>query len=189
MNRRRFVLSATGVGAAALADPWLGLARSATEVELAFANFGVAGELLVRDFYARALKVDLVDGSGRSVLERGRDAAAQHATALSDLLVGAGDVAPLAEDFDFDWPAATFRSKHAIVRTGRGVLGTLLGAYQTAAASVDVPSYRVLYASLSASIGQQIGTLSALQHGPGAEPFPVAVDLETASDALEAYLG
>mgnify|MGYP000467471171 CR=1 FL=1 len=66
---------------------------------------------------------------------------------------------------------------------------TLLGSYQTAAASVSEPDPRVLYASLAASLGQQIGALSALSGAAVTEPFPVALDLETASAALEAYLG
>jgi Ferritin-like domain len=190
VDRRRFVLSAAGVGTAVLAGPPLGTARAATEDELAFANFGASAEYLVRDFYAKALKADLVDGPGASVLRWGRRAAARHARALSDLLVGAGDVAPpLDEDFDFDWPAGTFRSEKAMATTGPGVLRALLGAYQTAAASVEVPSYRVLYASLAASVGQQFGALAALERSVGAEPFPVALELEAASDALEEYLG
>jgi Ferritin-like domain len=189
VDRRRFVLCAAGAGTAVLAGPSLGTARAATEDELAFANFGAAAEYLVRDFYAKALKADLVDAPGASVLRWGRRVAAQHARALSDLLVGAGDVAPLEEDFDFDWPAGTFRSGKTMVTTGLGVLRALLGAYQTAAASVEVPSYRVLYASLAASVGQQIGALAALERSVGAEPFPVALDLEAASHALEAFLG
>jgi hypothetical protein len=184
-----FVLSAAGVGTAVLTGPSLGTARAATEDDLAFANFGVSAEYLVRDCYAKALKADLVDRPGASVLRRGHRAAAQHARALSDLLVGAGDVAPLEEDFDFDWPARTFRSERAMVATGLGVLRALLGAYQTAVASVEVPSYRVLYASLAASVGQQFGALAALERSVGAEPFPVALELEAASDALEEYLG
>jgi Ferritin-like domain len=189
VDRRRFVLSAAGVGTAVLAGPSLGTAGAATEDELAFANFGASAEYLVRDFYANALKADLVDGAGASVLGWGRRAAAQHARALSDLLVGAGDVAPVVEDFDFQWPAATFKSEKAMVTTGVAVLRALLGAYQTASASVATPSYRVLYASLGASVSQQIGALAALSGQQGVEPFPVALDLEAASDALEAYLG
>ena len=65
----------------------------------------------------------------------------------------------------------------------------LLGAYQTAAASVADPAYRVLYASLAASVSQQLATLAARAGQSAIEPFPVAMDLEAASDALEAYLG
>ena len=47
----------------------------------------------------------------------------------------------------------------------------------------------MLYASLAASVGQQIGALAALGGARTVEPFPVALDLESASDALESYLG
>jgi hypothetical protein len=44
----------------------------------------------------------------------------------------------------------------------------------------------VLYASLAASVSQQI---VALGGAAAAEPFPVALDIESASDAIERYLG
>ena len=66
------------------------------------------------------------------------------------------------------------------------MLKAALAAYQRAAAMVTEPTYRVLFASLVASVAQQIGGLDA---GTGAEPFPVALDLEAASAALEPYLG
>jgi hypothetical protein len=109
--------------------------------------------------------------------------------ALSALLVGAGDVAPAEEDFEFQWPEGTFRSEKEIVATGTAVLRALRGAYQTAAASVSNPDYRVLYASLAASVSQQLATLAARAGIDAIEPFPVAMDLEAATAALEAYLG
>jgi len=175
-----------GAGAVTLATPWVGSAAAATEDDLAYANFGASTEFLVQDFYAKALAATLVTGQKANVLKRGRSAAGQHAKALSDLLTNAGDVAPLPEDFEFAWPAATFKTEKAVVDTGRGVLRPLLGVYQTAAAAASEQSYRVLYASLAASVGQQLVGLA----GPAAaEPFPTAMDLEAASDALEAYLG
>jgi len=186
VDRRRFVIGALGAGSAALATPWLGGARAATEDDLAFANFGASTELLAKDFYAKGLEAKLVSGPRPAALRRGRVAAGQHAKALSDLLTNAGDVPPLAEDFEFEWPAGTFKTEKAMVDTGRGVLRPLLGVYQTAAATASDQSYRVLYASLGASVSQQI---VALAGASAAEPFPVAMDLEAASDALEAYLG
>ena len=186
MNRRRFVLGALGAGSAAIASPWLGGAAAATEDDLAFANFGASTELLVKDFYAKALESKLLAGSRAAALRRGRGAAGQHAKALSDLLTDAGDVAPLAEDFEFDWPARTFTSEKSIVDTGSGVLRPLLGAYPTATATASVQPYRVRSASLAASVSQQLVALAGVA---AAEPFPIAMDLEAASDALEAYLG
>ena len=190
MNRGRFLMSAVGAGAGVTAGmPWVATASAATEDELAFANFGASTEFLLKDFYAKALDARILTGPRADTLKRGRSAATQHAKALSDLLVGAGDVAPVEEDFEFAWPEVTFKSEKAIVTTGVGVLRALLGAYQTAAASVTDPAYRVLFASLVASASQQLGALAAGSGRAAVQPFPVATDLETASNALEAYLG
>jgi hypothetical protein len=189
MNRGRFLAGTVGAGAAALTGPWLPAAAAATEDELAFANFGASTELLLKDFYAKALEAKVVPRARTATLKRGRSAAAQHAKALSDLLTGAGDTPPLEEDFGFEWPRTTFRTEQSIATTGTGILRALLGAYQSAAASVTEPSYRVLYASLAASVGQQLAALATIAGRSAVEPFPVALDLEAASNALEAYLG
>jgi len=189
MNRRSFVGGSLGVGALALGGSWVATGSAATENELAFANFGASTEFLVKDFYTRALETKVVSAAQTATLKRGRSAAGQHVKALADLLRGAGDVAPAPEDFDFQWPAGTFRSEKEIVATGTGVLRPLLGAYQTAASSVSNLAYSVLYASLAASVSQQLATIAARAGQNAIEPFPPAMDLEAASDALEAYLG
>jgi hypothetical protein len=186
MDRRRFVLAALGAGSASVATPWHGNAAAATEDDLTFANFGASTELLVRDFYAKAIEAKLVSGTTTIALKHGRSAAGWHAKAQSDLLTSAGDVAPLPEDFDFDWPSRTFKTEAAMVATGLAVLRALRGVYQTAAATASEESYRVLYASLAGSVSQQI---VALGGAAAAEPFPVALDIETASDVIERYLG
>ena len=186
MDRRQFVFAAVGAGSATIAGPWLEGAAAATEDDLAFANFGAATELLLEDFYARALHAKLLAHPRVVVLKRGRVAATWHAKALSELLADAGDVAPDPADFEFDWPSRTFRSAETMVETGVGVLRALRGVYQTAGATASEPTHRVLYVSLAASVSQQIVGLG----GAGsAEPFPVALDIETASDAIERYLG
>ena len=186
MDRRRFVFAALGAGSVAVASPWLSSAAGATEDDLAYANFGASTELLVHDFYAKGAEANIVTGPKAAALTRGRIAAGEHAEALSDLLTDAGDVPPLPEDFEFEWPAKTFMTQRALVATGLGVLRPLRGVYQTAVAVASEQSYRVLYASLAASVSQQI---VALGGASAAEPFPVAIDLESASNALERYLG
>ena len=106
MNRRAFVGGSLGAGALRSAGRGSRPRAAATEDELAFANFGVSTEFLVKDFYTKALEAKVVSAAQTANLKRGRSAAAQHAKALSDLLRGAGDVAPAPEDFDFQWPAA-----------------------------------------------------------------------------------
>ena len=124
MNRRRFLTGALGAGAVTLGTPWLATAQGATEDDLAFANFGASTEFLVKDFYAKALEAKLVSGPKAAALKRGRAAAGRHAKALSDLLTSAGDVAPLPEDFEFEWPADTFKTEKAMRRhRARGAAG------------------------------------------------------------------
>lgn len=190
MNRRRFLLVAAGTTATAAGTPWLAGAGAATDDELAYANFGVAASLLASDFYAKAIAANAFKGDGNRALRRGRVAANRHAAALGALLTGAGQTVPVADDFEFVWPDGSFATARRAGVAGLTVLRPTLGAFQTAASSVSEPSYRTLFASLVASVGEQIGVLAGLSSDAlGAEPFPVALDLESASAALESYLG
>jgi len=185
---RRGLLAAAAGGTVLAALPGRP-ALAATDEELAYANFAVSGELLLAELYEKALAASVVTGAGQLALRNGRRAALRHAGALSGLLTGAGQDAPTAEDFQFQWPERAFSTPAAIAATARVVLRAMLGVYQTAAAVVSEPSYRTLYASLGASVGQQSGALAALSTSGVVEPFPVALDLERASSALEPYLG
>jgi hypothetical protein len=187
ISRRRLLTVAAG-GAALAALP-VRPASAATDEELAYANFAVSSELLLADLYQKALAAKVVAGPGQVELRAGRRAAIQHAGALSGLLTGAGQEAPTTQDFDFRWPEKAFDSAGAIAGTARVVLRALLGAYQTAIVTVSEASYRILYTSLAASAGQQLGALSTLAASGVVEPFPVALDLESASGMLEPYLG
>lgn len=184
---RRSLLTAAG-GAALVLVP-VRPALGATDDELAYANFAVSSELLLADLYEKALGGKALSGTSQSVMRAGRRAALQHARALSALLEGAGQDAPAADDFAFRWPKDAFATRAAVATTARRVLRALLGVYQTAVATVSEPSYRVVYASLAASVGQQLGALTALAAGSVVEAFPVAHDLERASAAVDAYLG
>jgi Ferritin-like domain len=189
MDRRRFLITTIGASAVAVGAPWLAGAAAATDDELAYANFGLSAEFLLKDFYAKALEAKLATGVVRGDLRRGRSAAVQHAKALADLLTGAGETPAVEEDFAFVWPEKTFATLSSVTTTGVVLLRAVLGAYQSAAATVSEPSCRVLYTSLAASIAQQIGALAAASGKAGSESFPAALDLETASAALENYLG
>lgn len=189
MNRRRFLTGAVGAGAVTLGTPWLATATAATDDDLAFAYFGVSAELLLAEFYDKAIKAGVVTGAELAEMKRGRKAALHHVKALSALLTGAGGTPPDPADFEFVWPKDAFSTAKDAVATGLTILKTTAGAYQTGAAAATDSSYRVLYVSLTASAAQQIGALAAMAGRQGVEPFPVALDLEAASDALEDYLG
>ena len=193
MNRRRLILSAAGAGlvVTGLSAPASGLAAlTATDDELAYANFGLAAELLLQDFYAKSAAAKLFDGSGARELARGGLNARQHADALAKLLTGAGQTAAVAEDFEFAWPDGTFASRKSATAAGLEVTQPLLGVYLAAAAAISITSYRTLFASMAANVAQQAGALSQLAGGRVVGvSFPSSIDVQTASDTIEAYLG
>jgi hypothetical protein len=186
LSRRRLLVAAAG-GVALTVAP-VRPAGAATDDELAYANFGLAAAYLAADYYAHALEADKLGADARRTLRSGRAASLSQARALSDLITGAGDTPAASEDFAFEWPAKAFDTAAATRATGLDVLRPTLGAYQSAVAAVSESPYRVLYASLVGSLGQQIGALVG-SVGERVEPFPAALDIESASDALEGYLG
>jgi hypothetical protein len=191
MNRRRFLVSAASsglalAGAGALAAP----AVAATDDDLAFANFGAATELLLKDFYVKAREAKLFGAELDNAFTRGGFAATEHVTALSGVLTDSGQTAPLEEDFEFAWPEGTFAGKKSTATAGLTIVQALLGAYLTGAATSPTDSFRVLYASLAASLGEQRSTLSIARGRPAiGNSFPVALDLEAASAAVDSFLG
>ncbi len=193
MNRRHLIRSAAGVGlaVAGLAEPPRGLAAlTATDDELAYANFGLATELLLQDFHAKTAAAKVIRGSAAREFARSSLNASQHADALSMLLIGAGQTAAVAEDFSFSWPGGSFANPNSVSAAGLTVARPLLGVYMSAAAAISIPSYRTLFASMAANVAQQVSALSLLSGGRAVGiSFPSAIDVETASDAIEAYLG
>jgi hypothetical protein len=192
MNRRSLLLSAAGTGLAVsgLTAPRGFAAATATDDELAFASFGQAAELLLADFYARTAAAKIVTGAGARDLAHGSLSASEHAAALTKLLTDAGQTASVAEDFDFAWPDGTFATRRAAGRTGLEIARPLLGVYLGAVMGVSIASYRALFATMATNVAQQVAALSRLSGGRMVGiSFPPAVDIETASDAIEAYLG
>jgi hypothetical protein len=192
MNRRRLLLSAAGAGLAVsgLAASNGLAALTATDDELAYANFSQPAEFLLKDFYAKTGTAKLVSGSAARNIVRGGLNASEHAAALAKLLTDAGQTAAVEEDFEFAWPDGTFATTKSASAVGLTITQNLLGVYLSAASAISIPSYRTLFASMAANVAQQVGALSQLSGGRViGVSFPPAVDVETASDAIEAYLG
>ena len=167
MNRRRLILSAAGAGLAVtgLSTTNALAALTATDDELAYANFGQATEFLLKDFYTTATAAKIASGAGARSLARGAFNANEHATALSKLLTDAGQTAAVEDDFEFAWPAKAFATADSTAATGLTITQALLGTYISAAGAISSASYRTLYASMAANVAQQVGALSALKGG------------------------
>ena len=188
MNRRGFLASA-GI-AVSLPVGFARSAHAASDAELAYANFAIAAEFLMQDFYARALAAKLFEGTAKNGATHARLNEGEHVKALSTLLTDAGQSVPIAEDFAFQWPKATFHSAGAAAKTGIEIESAAVGAYVSAATTITIQSYRSLFARMLADEGQHLAMLSWLVRGrPVGLSFPPALDLEAATDALGPYLG
>ncbi len=188
MNRARFLAGGVAVVLPGALSP---IARAgASEGEIAYANFAIAAEYLMADYYARILKAGLLHGSARNGATVARRDEGAHVAALATLLADAGQTVPIAEDFQFAWPARTFRSLGAATASGAKIEAAVIGAYLTGATTITVESYRSLFARALADHAQHLAVLSWVSTGkPVAGAFPAALSLEEATSRLGPYLG
>jgi len=193
MDRRSFVRTAaagglTLAGGAVLAPR--AAAAPPTDDELAYANFGIAAELLLVDFYRQAAASKLFSGEALAALKRAGFNDAEHATALAKALTDSGQAAPVAEDFTFTWPKGTFASRGAVARLGLKLETALLGVYLAALDATANADLRLAYSRISASEAQHVSVLAGIAEGrPLGLSFPEPLDLEPASAVVGPYLG
>jgi ferritin-like protein len=191
---RRGILRVAGVGGLGLvaAGGRIPLARAAgpNEQELAYANFAIAAELLMQDFYAKALAARIGGPSALGTFTRAAFNEKEHATAVAALLRDAGQSAPGADDFAFNWPAGTFGTLGAAAKAGMAIETAVTGAYVAATTTLSEPAYRALFASMLASEAAHVSALAGIARGRAlGNSFPAALDLEAATDALNLYFG
>jgi hypothetical protein len=183
VNRGRFL--STGAATVLFPIALAPLARAdVSEGELAYANFAIACEYPMADYYARLLEAGLVHGSARNGATVAHRNEGERVAAFATLLAGAGQTAPRADDFAFARPSRTFRSLGAAIETAA------LGAYLSAAATISVESYRSLFARELADEARHLAVLSRVATGkPVGNSFPRALGLEEATNVVEPYLG
>ena len=189
MNRGRFL--AGGAAAVLLPTALAPLARAdVSEGDLAYANFAIACEYLMADYYARLLKANLVHGSVRNGATVAHRNEGEHVAAFAGLLTDAGQSVPVADDFAFVWPAKTFRSLGSAAETGAAIEAAVLGSYISAAATISVEAYRSLFARALADEARHLAVLTWVAAGkPVGNSFPPALELEEATNVVEPYLG
>jgi Ferritin-like domain len=189
VNRGRFL--AGGAAAVLVPTTLVPLARAdVSEGDLAYANFAIACEYLMADYYARLLKAGLVHGSARSGATVAHRNEGEHVKAFATLLTDVGQTVPVADDFAFAWPAKTFGSLGAAAEAGVTIEAAVLGAYVSAASTISVESYRSLFARALADEARHLAVLSWVASGkPVGNSFPPALGLEEATNVVEPYLG
>ncbi len=164
------------------------LADGAADVDLASSRLLVAVELLLADFYGRALSADRLGAAGRDALLRARFNEREHLAAVSGVLLGAGQTPATAADIDFGYPARTFATRGAIARTGAKLERIALGAYLGAVAAVQSPTLRSSLARIAACEARHLTVFQAEATGHALDnSFGDALAIDAASNALGAY--
>lgn len=188
MNRGRFLAGGAAVLVPGVLAP---VARAEpSEGELAYANFAIAAELLMADYYTRLLKAGLVHGSARNGAALAHRNEGEHQQAFARLLVDAGQTVPVAEDFAFTWPRKTFETLGAAAPAGVTIETAVVGVYVSAATAISLEAYRAVFSRALADEARHLAVVSWVASGkPVGNSFPVALDLEEATAMLEPYLG
>jgi hypothetical protein len=145
-------------------------------------------ELLLADFYARALKAQRFGAPGDDALRRALFNETEHLAAVSGILTGAGQPAATAGDIDFSYPAKAFTSRGSIARLALELERLALGAYLGAVAAVQAASLKLPLAQIAACEAQHVSVFAAeaTGHGLGGS-FAEALSIDEASNALVRY--
>jgi hypothetical protein len=156
--------------------------------DLAYARLLVGAELLAADFYGRAIASKQFGSEGLKDLRRALFNEQEHYQSVSGILTGAGQTPATAGDFDFSYPKSSFRSETAIAKLGVALETAFLGAYLGAVDGLQTAALKQPIARIAASEAEHLSVIMRLS---GAEPvgisFPVALTIDEASNAMDAY--
>jgi hypothetical protein len=170
-----------GLVEAASADPL-------PSTDLAYARLLVGAELLAADFYAQATAAANAGPTVAWYLKRALANEKDHYASVAQILSGAGLTPAVADDIDFSYPAGTFASQGSIVKFARDLEETILGAYLGALSGIQTTTLKGALGRIAACEAQHAAYFtSALGGKTFSDPFPPALSIDQASNALDAY--
>jgi hypothetical protein len=156
--------------------------------DLAFARLLVGVELLSIDFYVRALNAGRFRAVGHKYLRSAFVNEVDHYRSVSAILTGAGYVPASADDFEFSYPARTFKTRLAIARMGRELETVFLGSYLGAVAAVQAQSLVQPLARIAASEAQHLSLWGYELGGrPVSAAFPAPYTIDQVSNAMDKF--
>jgi hypothetical protein len=166
------------------------LADAPADSDLANARLLVALELLLIDFYGRALKADRLGAPGRDAMRRAAFNESEHLAAVSGILTGAGQTPATAADIDFSYPAKTFASGGAVAKAAATLERLAVGAYLGAVESTKATALTVPLAQIATAEARHLTVFAGESTGhPLDNSFGDTLSIDEASSALEAYTG
>lgn len=160
-----------------------------TDLDLALARLAIASEILAVEFYTQAIAAKKFSASATNALRRALFNEQEHLRSFSELVTGAGQTPSTADDFDIAFPNGTFDTRGSIAKFGLAFETAMVGAYLGAVDSFSQSGLRTTAARIAANEAQHESVFSGLAaNRPVGISFPAPIDLETASDLLDAYL-
>jgi hypothetical protein len=158
------------------------------DADLAYARLLVGAELLAVDFYGRAIASKRFDGEAARHLKRALFNEREHYASVSGILSGAGQTPATAADFDFTYPKSSFGSRVSVAKLGVRLETVFLGAYLGAVDALQTNALKQPVARIAASEAEHLSVFTRLAGGePVGISFPVALTIDEASNALDAY--
>ena len=156
--------------------------------DLAYARLLVGAELLAADFYSQAVAAANAGPTVAGYLKRALANEKDHYASVAQILSGAGLTPAVASDIDFSYPAGTFSSQGSILKFARQLEETILGAYLGALNGIQTSSLKGALGRIAASEAQHVAYFTTALGGKTfSDPFPPALPIDQASNALDAY--
>lgn len=191
MSRSKFLLgggallaSASGLGALAPSA----FADTAPAGDLAYLRLLIAAELLAADFYGHAIAHHDLEQQYAARASRIAADEADHYALLAAFMTDAGQTPATADDIDFAYPAAVFKSTNAVLQFAQKLEHVLVGAYVGALANVQTPEYRQTMAQILSNEARHQSALAGLQGRPLVGGLlPAAIGMDQVSGFLDRY--
>jgi hypothetical protein len=185
-------LGAIGAGLLAdtsLAAPSRTAAGPLTDLDLALCRLAVGAEILAVAFYTEGIASKQFAGNELKYLKRALFNEQEHLTAVSAVITGAGQTPSTADDFTITFPKGTFDTRNSIAKLGEALETVFVGTYLGAVDSFASGDLKTTAARIAANESQHLSVFSDLTSDrPVGVSFPLPIDYETASDALDQFL-
>jgi hypothetical protein len=155
--------------------------------DVAFLSFATVAESAARDFYRTAHRQGAtgLTGAQRRHLDKVASAKRAHVLRLNAIL---GADAPLADDFVTVLPKNSVATKARIAALGATLETLLVRVYLNGSGFAVDPATRLLLGRLLAYDAEQLAWLRGLTGHASPAGLLSPIDLEPASDALDAFL-
>jgi rubrerythrin len=173
----------------AVAAPSRTAAAPLTDLDLALVRLAVGAEILAVAFYTQGIASKQFAGDDLKYLKRALFNEQEHLTAASAVITGAGQTPATADDFTITFPKGSFDSRMSIAKLGVALETVFVGTYLGAVDSFASGDLKTTAARIAASESQHLSVFSDITSDrPVGVSFPLPIDYETASDALDAFL-